>query len=157
MKKFLNWVNKNKGAIISLILGLFSLTEIIFHWVLGDKTIYVMGFDLIGVIGVFVSILVGVLTSGFTSAAFQEAVDKLKETIKNDKLNGISYEDRVAITKKIKAYEKELEALDKQYAPYLENVRFGIASQADYNEKNIYESKVGEIKKKIQTLKERLK
>lgn len=156
MKKFLNWINKNKGAIISLLLGLFSLSELIFHWVLGEKTIYVKGFDVIGIVGVLVSIVVGVLTSGFTTTAFQEAVDKLKETIKNDKEQGLSYADRVAITKKIKSYEKELDALKKEYTPYLENVSFGIANSADYNEVNIYNSKVGEIKKKIETLKSKL-
>lgn len=158
MKKFFNWVSKNKGAIISVVLGLFSISELVFHWVLGNRTIYVAGFDVIGIAGVAVSILVGVLTSGFTSTSFQEAVDKLKETIKEDKANGLTFSERNALGKKVNALEKQKNELTKEYKPYIENVElFHIADDKDYNQYNIYKSKVGEIEKKINTLKEKLK
>lgn len=156
MKKFLKWVNTNKGAIITVILALVSISDAIFNWLLGENTIYVLGINLPAFIGIIASVLVGVLTHGFTGAALQDAINKVKEEFKEDKAKGLSYQERVAIGRKINELYKEKKELTKEYKAIIEEVevyQLRLPSDPEYV---AYGTKVQQIDAKITALNSRL-
>lgn len=157
MKNLKNWFKSNKGAIISLLTFALSISELVFEWILGEKTLYVAGFNVVAITGLLISVLIGVCTSGFSSTKVQAAFDALKNQMKLDAHNGLTYEERVKIGKKINTLEKKKVELKNKNQSVIDNVEiFGIAT---VQEKAIYEQysqQIVQLDSQIKTLKTKL-
>lgn len=157
MKNLKKWLKSNKGAIISTITFLLSLSELIFGWVLGERTIYVAGFNLVAVVGLVASALIGIFTSGFSSAKVQEAIDKVKNQLKLDAHNGLTYEERVKIGRKINTLEKKKVELKTKNQSVIDNVEtFGIATPQEQSIYHQYKNQIQTLDSQIKQLKEKL-
>lgn len=157
MKHIKNWLKSNKGAIISVLTALLSISELVFEWILGEKTVYFMGFNVVAVTGLVLSVLIGVFTSGFSSAKLQTAFDALKNQMKLDAHNGLTYEERVKIGKKINTLEKKKVELKNINQSVIDNVEiFGIATEQDKTAYNQYRQQVAQLDNQIKTLKAKL-
>lgn len=157
MKHIKNWLKSNKGAIISVLTALLSISELAFEWILGEKTVYFMGFNVVAVTGLVLSVLIGVFTSGFSSAKLQEAFDTLKNQMKLDAHNGLTYEERVKIGKKINSLEKKKVELKKENQNVIDNVEvFGIATDSEKQTYNQYRMQIAHLDDQIKTLKTKL-
>lgn len=156
MKSVKNWLCKNKGAIASVLVSLLSISELVFEWILGEKTVYVLGFNLIAITGFVLSILIALFTNKFTTSTFQEVIDKAKEQYLKDKNNGLTPKMRKKIGNKINELEKVKFGLRGEYKKYIDNYEFGIASPEEIAQYKQYESKVKIINDQIATLKAKL-
>lgn len=157
MKNLKNWLKSNKGAIISLLTFILSISELVFGWILGEKTIYVAGFNLVAVVGLVISVLIGIFTSGFSSAKVQEAVDKVKNQLKLDAHNGLTYEERVKIGRKINTLEKKKVELKTKNQSVIDNVEvFGIATPQEKSIYNQYKVQIETLDSQIKQLKAKL-
>lgn len=157
MKHIKNWLKSNKGAIISVLTALLSISELVFEWILGEKTVYFMGFNVVAVTGLVLSVLIGVFTSGFSSSKLQNAFDAVKNQMKLDAHNGLTYEERVKIGKKINTLEKKKVELKNTNQSVIDNVEiFGIATEQDKTAYNQYRQQVAQLDNQIKTLKAKL-
>ena len=157
MKNLKNWLKSNKGAIISLLTFALSISELVFEWILGEKTIYVAGFNLVAVVGFGISVLIGVCTSGFSSEKVQEAFDKIKNQLKLDAHNGLTYEERVKIGRKINTLEKKKVELKTKNQSVIDNVEiFGIATPQENSIYNQYKTQINTLDSQITQLKAKL-
>lgn len=152
MKNLSKWFKSNKGAIASLLTFVLSISDLLFNWILGENTIYVLGFNLVGVLGVAIALAIAVFTSGFSSAKVQEVIDKAKKQLKLDANNGLSYEERVKIGKKINALQKKKAEIKKQNQAVIDNVEvYNIPSNDDAIKYENYKKQTaildGQIKK----------
>lgn len=157
IKKCLKWLNNNKGAIIALLVGILSMSEMAFQWIMGEHTTYIGGLSLPACIGVALSLVIGGLTHGFNTNATVDAMKRIKEITKNDSVNGLTYADRVKIGKRINELEKELKALGKEYKLVIENVELlGVKTSEDIAKYQEYTRKKQSINDKIKAFKQRL-
>lgn len=152
MKNLTKWFKSNKGAIVSLLAFVLSISDLLFNWILGENTIYVLGFNLVGVLGIAISLIIAVFTSGFSSAKVQEVIDKAKNQLKLDANNGLSYEERVKIGKKINALQKKKAEIKKENQAVIDNVEvYNIPSNDDAIKYENYKKQTaildGQIKK----------
>jgi hypothetical protein len=152
MKNLSKWFKSNKGAIVSLLTFVLSISDLLFNWILGENTIYVLGFNLVGVLGVAIALIIAVFTSGFSSAKVQEVIDKAKNQLKLDANNGLSYEERVKIGKKINALQKKKAEIKKENQAVIDNVEvYNIPSNDDAIKYENYKKQTaildGQIKK----------
>lgn len=152
-----DFIKKNKGAIISCCTFILSFSDLLFNWILGDKTIMVGGYNITAVIGTIVSIVIAVCTYGWKSPKTQEVIDNAVAMFKKEKTNGLTSEEVSKIKKKIAELEKELDKLTKANQTYIEDVEtFNIATEEEkklYNEYIIAKSKLNVM---INQLKEKL-
>lgn len=152
-----DFIKKNKGAIISCCTFILSFSDLLFNWILGDKTIMVGGYNITAVIGTIVSIVIAVCTYGWKSPKTQEVIDNAVAMFKKEKTNGLTSEEVSKIKKKIVELEKELDKLTKANQTYIEDVEtFNIATEEEkklYNEYIIAKSKLNVM---INQLKEKL-
>ena len=103
------------------------------------------------------SILIGVCTSGFSSAKVQEAIDKVKNQLKLDAHNGLTYEERVKIGKKINSLQKKKDELTKKNQAVIDNVvTFGIATPQENAIYNQYKNQMNILDSQIKALKTKL-
>lgn len=157
MKNLAAWFNKNKGAIATIVTGFLSISDLAFNWILGEKTVYVLGFNLLGVIGAVASLIIAVCTYGFHSVKVQEVIDGAIEIFKRDKNNGLTIQERNMIGKKINQLEKQIVKLKDEYKSYIDNVEiFQIATPDDTTKYNEYKIKVAKLSDMISKLKQRL-
>ncbi len=152
MKNLSKWFKSNKGAIVSLLTFVLSISDLLFNWILGENTIYVLGFNLVGVLGLAIALAIAVFTSGFSSAKVQEVIDKAKNQLKLDANNGLSYEERVKIGKKINALQKKKAEIKKENQAVIDNVEvYNIPSNDDAIKYENYKKQTaildGQIKK----------
>lgn len=157
MMNIKDFIKKNKGAIISCCTFILSFSDLLFNWILGDKTIMVGGYNITAVIGTIVSIVIAVCTYGWKSPKTQEVIDNAVAMFKKEKTNGLTSEEVSKIKKKIVELEKELDKLTKANQTYIEDVEtFNIATEEEkklYNEYIIAKSKLNVM---INQLKEKL-
>ena len=128
-KQMLKWVKKNKGALVSCLLALLGLLELIFNW-LGTYLPFELGFNVVGILITTIGIVISVLTTGFGSVQFKEAIAQLKDQLNGDKtdldqINSIKYLERqvLAYSKEVSSIEKNIEDLNKKYTHTLEDVK----------------------------------
>lgn len=128
-KQMLKWVKKNKGALVSCLVALLGLLELIFNW-LGTYLPFELGFNVVGVLITTIGLIISVLTTGFGSVQFKEAIAQLKDQLNGDKtdldqINSIKYLERqvLAYSKEVASIEKNIEDLNKKYIHTLEDVK----------------------------------
>lgn len=128
-KQMLKWVKKNKGALVSCLVALLGLLELIFNW-LGTYLPFELGFNVVGILITTIGIVISVLTTGFGSVQFKEAIAQLKDQLNGDKtdldqINSIKYLERqvLAYGKEVAIIEKNIEDLNKKYIHTLEDVK----------------------------------
>lgn len=157
MKNLSKWFKSNKGAIVSLLTFVLSISDLLFNWILGENTIYVLGFNLVGVLGVAIALIIAVFTSGFSSAKVQEVIDKAKNQLKLDANNGLSYEERVKIGKKINALQKKKAEIKKENQAVIDNVEvYNIPSNDDAIKYENYKKQTAILDGQIKKLKIKL-
>lgn len=128
-KQMLKWVKKNKGAIVSCLVAIVGLLELIFNW-LGTYLPFELGFNIVGISITICGLVISVLTTGFGSVKFKEAIAQLKDQLNGDKtdldqINSIKYLERqvLAYSKEVATIEKNIDELNKKYSHTLEDVR----------------------------------
>lgn len=159
-KKMLKWIKKNKGAIVSCLVALLGLLEIIFNW-LGTYLPFELGFNVVGVLMTVIGLVISVLTTGFGSVQFKEAIAQLKDQLNGDKtdldqINSIKYLERQVLTysKEVTSIEKTIEDLNKKYIHTLEDVRtcqsLGLnLDETTYNEYEKYKAEYKTLQDKL--------
>ena len=158
VKKMIRWIKNNIGALVTFILAVLTC---IVEFVPQLGLVWdVNGYNMVTIITGSAAILVGLFTSGFTSSSLQEAINKAKETIKDSKITE-DEKDKKYLSYIIKDNEKELEKLNKEFAPiketYDQNTRLKLESDAELkNQYAAYSSKIATKTANISTLKARL-
>ena len=121
-KRFMNWIKLNKGAIISALTILLGLLESVFGF-LHQYIPIELGFNIVGVALAFIGGISAVLTSGFGSSKFKEAVAQIKDQLNGDEtdlqhISSVKYIERqiMVYEKSALTIEKDIETLKKRYA-----------------------------------------
>ena len=121
-KRFMNWIKLNKGAIISALVILLGLLESIFNFLYQYVPIE-LGFNVVGIALAFIGGLSAVLTSGFGSSKFKEAIAQIKDQLNGDEtdlqhISSVKYIERqiMVYEKSVLTIEKDMESLKKRYA-----------------------------------------
>ena len=156
-----DFIKKNKGAIISCCTFILSFSDLLFNWILGDKTILVCGYNITAIIGTIVSIVIAVCTYGWKSPKTQEVIDNAVAMFKQEKTNGLTSEEVTKIKKKITELEKELDRLTIANKTYIEDVEtFNIATEEErklYDEYKVAKARItvmiNQLKAKIESKK----
>ena len=128
-RHMLEWIKRNKGALISLLVTGIGILELVFNWCM-EHISFGLNFNIIGIIIAVAGLTVAVLTSGFGSVSFKEALAQLTDQLNGDKtdlnhIKDIKYLERqVALYQKaVNTIEKEKEVLNKKYAKVLDDYR----------------------------------
>lgn len=128
-KKMIKWIKRNKGALTSCLIAVIGLLELVFGWLV-DYIPFPISFNVVGVAITVCALVVSVLTSGFGSTKFKEALAQLKDQLNGDKtdldqINSIKYLERQVeiYNKEITALHKSIDDLAKTYKQVLEDVK----------------------------------
>lgn len=125
----LEWIKRNKGALISLLVTSIGILELVFNWCMEHVSLG-LEVNVIGIIMAVVGLTIAVLTSGFGSVSFKEALAQLIDQLNGDKtdlnhIKDIKYLERQATVyqKAVNKIEKEKEVLNKKYTKVLDDYR----------------------------------
>ena len=167
-KKIMKWFLKNKGAIITLIGGVITGLEFAFNW-LGQYLPSQIGFNIVAVIEIVLTTVLGCLTSGFGSVEFKEKVAMIKDQLNGDKTDLTYIKDEKYLKKQIESYEKlvlkakkDISSLEKSNSKVIEeydrNIRLHVAQDENVKkEYDTYLKKLQEAKLKLSSREEALK
>lgn len=159
-KKIMNWINKNKGAIISTLAFILAILENIFNF-LYQYLPFDLGFNVVSIALTVVGGAIAVFTSGYGSVKFKEIIAQVKDQLNGDTTDLSDIESLKYLERQIAIYEKatqsvenEIEKLNKEYANAISDYnacqRLGLVLDEETNLKySEYYQKYNELQRKL--------
>lgn len=158
--KIMNWISKNKGAIIGVVSAVLGTLELCFNFV-GQYLPQEIGFNVVSVLYYGIGTIISVLTTGFGTPAFKEKISMLKDQLNGDKTDLQYINDKKYLKRQISVYAKAVEQVEKEKTSlstnYLEIINdYESCSRLGLSADNETISKYSEFQEKLSNIEAKL-